>query len=214
MTGKPNQVVKPAPLQPIFVDANPFEYLQIDCVGPLPPSKGGCRYLLTIMCQVTRYPLHSITTKSIVKALSLFFKCIYLLNFFSIFGIPKMVKSDQGSNFMSRMFAEVLQHLNAKHNKASAYHPQSQGALERFHQTLKSLLRSYCMELGRDWEEGLPWLLASREVNQESTGFSPNDLVFGHIVRGPLAVMKDCLEIKEPSTSLCDYVNGFKRRLY
>lgn len=39
-------------------------------------------------------------------------------------------------------------------------------------------------ELDRDWEEGLPWLmLAAREFSQES----PNDLVFGHKVRGPLA---------------------------
>lgn len=49
-----------------------------------------------------------------------------------------------------------------------AYHVQSQGALERFHQTLKSLLRSYCVELNQDWEEGLLWLLLSaREVVQE-----------------------------------------------
>lgn len=55
--------------------------------------------------------------------------------------------------------------------------------LERFHQTLKSLLRTYCTELVGDWEEGLPWLLlAAPEVVQESTGFSPNNLVFGHTV--------------------------------
>ena len=66
--------------------------------------------------------------------------------------------------------------------------------MERFHQTLKSLLRAYCTELDRDWEGGLPWLiLAAREAVQESTGFSPNDLVFGHKVRGPLAVFKGWL---------------------
>lgn len=48
------------------------------------------------------------------------------------------------------------------------------------------------MEMGRDWEEGLAWLmLAAREVVQESTGFSPNDLVFGLSVCGPLAVLQD-----------------------
>ena len=210
VTGKPNQVVKPAPLQPIPVEATPFGYLQLDCVGPLPSSKNGCSYLLTIMCQVTRYPaaypLRAITTRSIVKALS---------QFFSIFGIPKVVQTDQGSNFMSRVFSQVMRQLNIKHHTSSAYHPQSQGALERFHQTLKSLLRAYCMELGRGWEEGLPWLLlASREVVQESTGFSPNELVFGHSVRGPLAVLKDGAGLQEPPLSLGDYVNGFRRRLY
>lgn len=48
---------------------------------------------------------------------------------------------------MSRTFAQVLKQLRIKHNVASAYHAGSQGALERSHQTLKSMLRSYCTEL-------------------------------------------------------------------
>ena len=97
-----------------------------------------------------------------------------------------------------------------KHYQASAYHAQSQGASERFHQTLKSLLRGYCVELNQDWEEGLPWLLlAAREVVQESTGFSPNKLVFG-----PLALLHDPVALPEPPQNLIDYVNGFRHRLY
>lgn len=179
LTGKPNQKIPVAPLQPIPAVSNPFEHLIVDCVGPLPRSKAGHSFLLTVMCQSTRYPaaypLRSITAKSVLKA---------LVSFMSIFGIPKVIQSDQGSNFMSKQFSRALRQLKARHNISSAYHPQSQGALERFHQTLKSLLRSYCVELGSDWEEGLPWLLlATREVVQESMGFSPNELVFGHSVR-------------------------------
>ena len=65
------------------------------------------------------------------------------LSQFSIFGIPKMVKLDQGSNFMSCMFAEVLRQLNVKHNKASAY------PLNGSNQMLKSLLRSCWDMTGR-----------------------------------------------------------------
>lgn len=95
-----------------------------------------------------------------------------------------------------------------------AYHAQSQGALERFHQTLKSLLRSYCVELNQDWEEGLLWLLLSaREVVQEGTGFSPHGFVFGHSVRGPLTVLRDAVASStELPSNLIDYVNGFRRR--
>nr|XP_033966242.1 uncharacterized protein LOC117466868 [Pseudochaenichthys georgianus] len=142
LTGKPNQVIKPAPLYPIPVVGNPFEHLIVDCVGPLPRSKAGNNFLLTVMCQATRYPaaypLRNITTRSVVKALT---------QFITIFGLPKIIQSDQGTNFTSKLFAEVLQQLNIKHSQSSAYHPQSQGALERFHQSLKSLLRSYCTEL-------------------------------------------------------------------
>lgn len=172
------------------VIGQPFECLIIDCVGPLPRSKSGHTYLLTVMCQVTRYPaaypLRSITAKVVVGALT---------QLISVFGITKVIQSDQGSNFTSHLFAQVLKQLHIKHNKSTAYHAQSQGALERFHQTLKSLLRAYCTELSGDWGDGLPWLLeAAREVVQESTRFSPNELVFGHKVRAPLVMLQDgCL---------------------
>lgn len=116
---------------------------------------------------------------------------------------------------MSHLFAQVLKQLHIEHNQASAYHAQSQGALERFHQTLKSMLRAFCIQMNRDWEEGLPWLLlAAREVVQESTGFSPNDLVFGHKVWDPLALLQDKWKEVQPLHNLLDYVNGFRYRLY
>ena len=134
--------------------------------------------------------------------------------FISIFGLPKTIQSDRGTDFTSKTFAEVVRLLNIRHNKASAYHPQSQGVLERFHQTLKSMLRAYCVKLGRDWDDGLPWLLlAAREVTQESTGLSPNALVFGHTVRGQVASLIDDCVTSEPPPPLKDYVNGFRRRL-
>lgn len=210
MVGKSNEVLAPAPLFPIPAVNNPFEYLTIDCVGPLNPSKAGSNYLLTVMCQTTRYPaaypLRTISTKSVVKALS---------QFISVFGIPKVIQTDRGTNFTSRMFDQVLQQLRVKHRNSSAHHPESQGALERFHQTLKQLLRAYCNELNKDWEDGLPWLLlAAREVVQESLGFSPNDLVFGHKVRGPLSLLLDNVTEPEVPVNILDNVNGFRRRLY
>ena len=56
--------------------------------------------------------------------------------------------------------------------------------------------------------------MAARAVTQDSLGFSPNDLVFAHKVRGPLAVLKDGLEETKPPVNLIDYINGFRRRLF
>ncbi len=113
--GKPSQTIKPAPLQPIPAVVEPFENLTVDCVGPLPPSKSGCRYLLTVMCLSMRYSaayaLRSITAKAVVKALT---------QFISVFGIPKIIQSDQGSNFSSHMFGQVLKLLQIKHNQLTA----------------------------------------------------------------------------------------------
>ena len=95
-----------------------------------------------------------------------------MLKFFFLFGLPKVVQTDRGSNFMSCVFARVMKQLGIQHNVSSAYHPESQGALERYHQTLKSMLRAYCLETGRDWADAVPWLVfACREVTQESLGF-------------------------------------------
>ena len=56
--------------------------------------------------------------------------------------------------------------------------------------------------------------LAIREVVQESTGFSPNELVFGHAVRGPTAVLADEWCTAEAPVNVLDYVSGFRYRLY
>lgn len=94
------------------------------------------------------------------------------------------------------------------------YHPESQGALERFHATLKSMLRAYCLETGNEWDEGVHLLFAAREVVQESLGFSPADLVFAHTVRGPLSLLYDRWLSDHKEQNLCDYVSTFRFRLH
>ena len=210
MVGKPNQTIPKAPLQPIPAFDEPFSRILIDCVGPLPRTKSGNEYLLTIMCTSTRFPeaipLRNIKTKSIVKA---------LIKFFTFVGLPKSVQSDQGSNFMSGIFQQVMHELGIKQYRSSAYHPESQGALERFHQTLKNMIRSYCFDTEKDWDEGIHLLLfAVRESVQESLGFSPFELVFGHSVRGPLKLLKEkFLSNDETPLNLLQYVFDFRNRL-
>lgn len=211
ITGKPNQVIPPAPLQPIPVSSEPFEHVILDCVGPLPRTKSGNQYLLTVMCSLTRFPeaipLRKISAPVVIKA---------LLGFFSLFGLPKSVQTDRGTNFMSRVFAQAMRQLAIKHVTSSSYHPQTQGALERFHQTLKSMLKSFCLEFERDWDEGVPLaLFAAREVVQESLGFSPSELVFGHTVRGPLRLLKESW-LTETNTyqNLSEYVSKMRTRLF
>ena len=210
MVGKPNQTIPKAQLQPIPTFDEPFSRILIDCVGPLPRTKSGNEYLLTIMCTSTRFPeaipLRNIKSKSIVKA---------LIKFFTFVGLPKSVQSDQGSNFMSGIFQQVMHELGIKQYRSSAYHPESQGALERFHQTLKNMIRSYCFDTEKDWDEGIHLLLfAVRESVQESLGFSPFELVFGHSVRGPLKLLKEkFLSNDETPLNLLQYVSDFRNRL-
>ena len=185
--GKPNQKIPSAPLIPIPAFDEPFARVLIDCVGPLPKTKSENQYLLTIMCASTRFPeavpLRNIKALTIVKS---------LIKFFTLVDLPKSVQSGQGSNFMSGLMQQIIFQLGITQFKSSAYHPESQGDLERFHQTLKNMLRVYCTEHGKDWDEGVHLVLfASREAVQESLGFSPFKLLFGRTVRGPLKVLKE-----------------------
>ena len=185
MVGKPNQVIPKAGLQQISALDESFSRIIIDCVGPLAKTKSGNEYLLTIMCASTRFPevipLRTIKSKTIMKA---------LVKFFTFVGLPKSVQSDQGSNFMSGIFQQVMHELGIKQYRSSAYHPEIQGALERFHRTLKNMIRSYCLDTEKDWDEGKHLsLFAVRKSVQVSLGFSPFELVFGQTVRGPLKLL-------------------------
>lgn len=86
LVGKPNQVLTPLPLNPIKIVDEPFSRIILDCVGPLPISKKGNQYLLTIMCACTRYPeailIRKISAKIIVDK---------LISFFTQYEIPKVV---------------------------------------------------------------------------------------------------------------------------
>jgi hypothetical protein len=138
-----------------------------------------------------------------------------LTKFFATFGLPRVVQSDQGSNFISKTFKQALQTLGVSHAVSSAYHHESQGALERWHQTLKSMLKKYCFDTGHGWDEGVPFVpFAIRDAKKESLGFSPAELVFGHRMRGPLKMLKEkLLSGSSPKSSVPDFVSQCKERL-
>ena len=92
---------------------------------------------------------------------------------------------------------------------ASPYHPESNGMLERWHSTLKAMLRK--SGRGRkEWDVLLPTLLfAYREATHEATGFSPFELVFGRHVRGPLDLVKEQWEgLEELPVSVAEYLSN------
>ena len=116
---------------------------------------------------------------------------------------------------MPGVFQQVMYELGNHQYKSSAYHPQSQGAIERFHQTLKNMLKTYCNQTGKDWDEGVNLLLfAVRDFVQESLEFSPFELVFVHSVRGPLKLYKEKLLSEDDSSLIIlSNVTNFRHKL-
>ena len=109
---------------------------------------------------------------------------------------------------MSRLFQEVMFQLDINQLRSSAYHSQSQGALERLHQTLKSMIQAYCFQEKKDWDEGISFLLfAMREAIQASLGFSPFELVFGHTPRGSLKLPKEAWLDEDQTECLLTHIS-------
>ena len=77
-------------------------------------------------------------------------------------------------------------------------------------------VKEYCHDTEKDWDEGFPFVLfAIRDATQESLGFSPAELVFGHNVRGPLKVLKEqFMSDSSQETNVLDFVSKCRERLH
>ena len=177
----------PAPLRSLPLMSEPFCQVAIDIVGPLPVcQETGNRFILTTLDLCTHYPeaipLKQHTASDVAQALS---------TVFSRFGFPQEILSDQGTDFMSELMQIFLFDFGINHIRTSPYHPQSNGACERFNGTLKFMLRSLVDRFPDSWDTALPWVLfAYREVTVETLGCSPFDLLFRRSVAGPLSLIK------------------------
>ena len=202
--------VKPAPLIPLSTIEEPFSRIALDIVGPLPRSRSGHRFILVICDYATRYPeavpLRSVDAEHVAEE---------LVKLFTRVGVPAEVLTDQGSNFMSQLLREVYHLLRIAPIRTSPYHPQTDGLVERFNQTLKVMLKKAASEDGKDWDRLIPYLLfAYREVPQSSTGFSPFELLYGRQVRGPLDILRETWEARGRSTeSVVSYVIAMREKL-
>ena len=129
-----------------------------------------------------------------------------LMKFFSRVGVPKEILTDQDTNFMSKLLTELYRMLHVQPIRTSPHHPQTDGLVERFNRTLKTMLNKLVGDEGKNWDQLLPYLLfAYREVPQASTGFSPFELVYGRQVRGPLDIIKESWEADKCSSLPCTY---------
>jgi hypothetical protein len=157
----------------IPVPVRRFSHVHVDLVGPLPRSSG-FSYLFTVIDRTTRWPeaipLTSTTAADCAAAL--------LQGWIQRFGVPDTITSDRGPQFTSSVWASLCSLLNISHTQTTAYHPQSNGLVERFHRRLKDALRARAA--GSDWFVHLPWvMLGIRSAWREDSQFSPSEGVFG-----------------------------------
>ena len=116
---------------------------------------------------------------------------------------------------MSKVMADLCKLFQIKQLRTSVYHPQTDGLVERFNKTLKSMLIRVDQKDGKDWDMLLPALLCDiREVPQASTGFSPFDLVYGRRPRGLLDLVIETWESESsPHKTVVELISQMRERV-
>ena len=161
-----------------FEPTGRLEHVHIDLVGPLPQQRG-YRYLLTMIDRTTSWPeaipLLDITAETV--ALNFF------TNWIARFGCPIKITTDQGTQFESLLFTRLSQFLGCEKIHTTAYHPQANGKVERFHRSLKAALMARTAE--GNWYDHLPAVLLGLRNTVGDDGLTATQRLFGHTARLP-----------------------------
>jgi cleavage and polyadenylation specificity factor subunit 1 len=156
-----------------------FETVHVDIVGPLPPSRSQ-RYLLTCIDRFSRWveaiPMENCTAETTTAA--------FMSGWVSRFGAPLIVITDQGVQFESNLWRQLMESLGSKRHRTTAYNPRSNGLLERVHRRLKEGIKT--QPDPHNWMDALPTLLLYLHATPTTdTNVSPAEYVFGEELRLP-----------------------------
>ncbi|KRZ13010.1 Retrovirus-related Pol polyprotein from transposon [Trichinella zimbabwensis] len=198
LTKKPQA---PMQLQPV---GYPFQRVGIDIVGPLEETQSGNRYTLVVCDYFSKWPetfaLPNAEARTVATAL--------VNGIFCRYGAPETLHSDQGRNFESELVKEVCQLFGVAKTRTTAYHPQSDGLVERMNRILLDLLAKASIDHPDDWDAHLDRvLLAYRSSVHHTTGATPSRVVFGRELRLPVD------ERGAPEESVGEYTRRLRQDL-
>ncbi|CAF1091364.1 unnamed protein product [Brachionus calyciflorus] len=162
------------PAQALKVDGI-FTRIGIDLVFSLPVTEEGYKGIMVITEYLSKFtyaePIKSKSSEEIVQI---------LWRYISLFGPPKIVLSDQGTEFNNKLVDGLIKWVGAEHKINSAYNPRTNGLTDRFNQTLIESLRKHAETTPNNWDKWLPYvLMAYRCRIYSTTQFTPFELMFG-----------------------------------
>ncbi|GFU78584.1 transposon Tf2-6 polyprotein [Trichonephila clavipes] len=173
----------PGRLVPIPPAIAPFHRIGIDLLGRFPKSAHGNKWIIVCTDYSTRYAItKALPTAEIAKFL---LEEIVLRH-----GAPRVIITDRGAVFRSRLVSSLVDLCNIDHRFTTAYHPQTNGLTERFNKTLADMLSMYVDVEQKNWDEILPFVtFAYNTAKEETTGFTPFYLLHGREAETTLDTM-------------------------
>lgn len=157
----------------VTIPEEPWATVCTDFVGPLPRTKHGNSMLLVFFDRFSKWielvPLRKATAESVVKS--------FRERILARFGTPKVLITDNGSQFSSRILQKYLQEIGVRQQFTAPYCPQ-ENPTERANRTIKTMIAQITKNQHNRWDEHLPEItLAVNTSTSESTGYSPAYLV-------------------------------------
>ncbi len=168
--------VQTAPLQPIAPPTFTWQRIAMDVVGPLPETYNGNRYILVMSEYSTRYmigvAMPNQKASTVANAL--------IINVILRYGSPTEILTDRGTNFCSKLLREICGRLNIKQTRTTAYHPATDGNVERFNRTMGDMLATTLTKDRHVWDEYFPYVIYVYNTSiHSSTGETPHYLLYG-----------------------------------
>ena len=184
MNKRPNRHRKAPQVQ--YHAGYPMERVHLDILGPFTASPSGNKLVLMMVDNFTKWieacPLPEASAETIAnKAVT---------DFFSRFGMPSVIHTDQGSNFTGQVFHSLCRMLDIAKSRTSGYRPQSNGQVERFNKTLVGSIRTLLGKDIREWDTYIPFVASAiRCIKNRNSGFSANRLMLGREVVKPAEIL-------------------------
>ena len=187
---KTDHTLQKGSLQSLTIPAAKWQEVSIDFITDLPAEGDAEDSIMTVVDRATKM-VHLIPCRKTTiagEAARLYWQHVVKLH-----GVPQAIHTDRGAQFTGRWWREIWALLGTKLKFGTAYHPQSQGQVERMNavisQTLCCLL-SDVPDLNR-WHEFLPTVeMVMNSLPNRSTGYSPFFLMYGHHPVLPVELLK------------------------
>lgn len=166
---------KNIPLKLVTSSSSVMEKIHIDTIGPFRPSDKNNIHCLTIIEELSRFlicvPIPNLDAETIIEAL--------IFNVFNIFGYPRYIVSDNFSSFQSDLMKRVAKYYKIKHIFTTIYNPQANGLIERPHNTIKTMIKSFLNKDLTNWCTLVRMSVAAYNRNYHDTiKTAPSTLMF------------------------------------
>lgn len=182
-TMTPKRACRPPP-GTFTLPNRPFERIVMDFTDMGPEMRtSNKRYLLVLVDEYSKWPeayaCKTETAKEVVKHL--------VTDVFPRFGVPHVIRTDNGSHFTAKIVKDVLKALNITQKFGNIYHAPSQGVCERMNATIKRKLAKVWQTAKIDWVTALPFVLMDiRNSVNRTTSFTPHMLLTGREMQKPM----------------------------